>query len=494
MKAIRGAEISMDTPRSPKFASWTEDEILSHVGQATDERLFLLYEAVARGIRIEKLHEITMVDEWFLAKLERLSEIERALTQGLKGELYMTAKRAGYTDGAIERLSGEKIARPAKIAYKTVDTCAAEFEARTPYFYASFDGENEAADFIARGAGGKKRVIVFGSGPIRIGQGIEFDYASVRCVWTLKAQGYEVAMVNNNPETVSTDFDTADRLYFEPLTPEDVRGVIETERPYGVVVAFGGQTAIKLTKSLRAMGVHILGTGADAIDAAEDRARFDAILHRLHIKRPEGAGVRTLDEALETAARLGYPVLVRPSYVLGGQNMIIAFEPEEIARYMRRILAGGADGPVLIDKYLMGTEVEVDAVCDGEDILIPGIMEHVERAGVHSGDSIAVYPAWNLTGPVTRRLVDLTRTLALALDTRGLINIQYVIYENEVYVIEANPRASRTIPYISKVTGLPVVDLATRAMLGEKISDMGCGAGTLPAVGIFGGQGAGVLL
>ncbi len=477
MKAIRGAEIAMDTPRSAKFAHLTEAEILAGVGQATDERLFLLYEALARGVSIEKLHEITMVDEWFLAKLKHLCDIESALAEGLDDERYMRAKRAGFPDGAIRRISGQEIPHPAKIGYKMVDTCAAEFKAETPYFYASRDAENEAAEFIAERASGKKRVIVFGSGPIRIGQGIEFDYASVHCVWTLKQQGYEVAMVNNNPETVSTDFDTADRLYFEPLTPEDVAGVIETEMPYGVVVAFGGQTAIKLTKHLDAMGVHILGTSADAIDAAEDRERFDEVMNALHIKRPEGAGVYTLDEALATAERLGYPVLVRPSYVLGGQNMIIAFEPEEITRYMEIILAGGIDSPILIDKYLMGTEVEVDAVCDGEDILIPGIMEHVERAGVHSGDSIAVYPAWNLTGPVTQRLIDCTRTLALALSTRGLINIQYVIYENEVYVIEANPRASRTIPYISKVTGLPVVDIATRAMLGEKLRDMGYGTG-----------------
>ena len=477
MKAIRGVEISMDTPRSPKFAALSEDEIVATAGQATDERLFLVYEGIARGISIQKLHEVTLIDEWFLSKLKALYEIEAALENGFDEELYRAAKRAGYPDAAIERISGQKVKVPAVIGYKMVDTCAAEFEAETPYFYASRDEENEAAEFIARRGSDKKRVIVFGSGPIRIGQGIEFDYASVHCVWTLKQQGYEVAMVNNNPETVSTDFDTADRLYFEPLTPEDVAGVIATEKPYGVVVAFGGQTAIKLTKCLDRMGVHILGTSADSIDAAENRERFDDVMNRLGLKRPDGTGVYTLPDALAAAERLGYPVLVRPSYVLGGQNMIIAFEPEEIVRYMNIILAGGIDSPILIDKYLMGTEVEVDAVCDGEDILIPGIMEHVERAGVHSGDSIAVYPAWNLTGPVTQRLIDCTRKLALALGTRGLINIQYVIYENEVYVIEANPRASRTIPYISKVTGLNVVDIATRAMLGEKLKDMGCGTG-----------------
>ena len=294
---------------------------------------------------------------------------------------------------------------------------------------------------------------MFGSGPIRIGQGIEFDYASVHCVWTLKEQGWEVAMVNNNPETVSTDFDTADRLYFEPLTPEDVAGVIATEKPDGVVVAFGGQTAIKLTRALRGMGVPILGTAAEDIDAAEDREKFDALLERHGIKRPQGTSVHTVEAALEAAHTLGYPVLVRPSYVLGGQNMIIAFDDEEIRRYMELILSQGITDPILIDKYLMGTEVEIDAVCDGEDVLIPGIMEHIERAGVHSGDSIAVYPAWNLTGPITERLIECTAKLARGLNTVGLINIQYVVYQSEVYVIEANPRASRTIPYISKVTG-----------------------------------------
>ena len=324
---------------------------------------------------------------------------------------------------------------------------------------------------------GKKRVIVFGSGPIRIGQGIEFDYASVHCVWALKEAGFEVIIVNNNPETVSTDFDTGDRLYFEPLTPEDVNSIIKTEKPYGVVVAFGGQTAIKLTKFLEAQGINILGTPADSIDAAEDRKRFDALLEELQIKRPKGATVMTTEEALIAANELHYPVLIRPSYVLGGQNMIIAFGDDDVREYMSIILANNIDNPILIDKYMMGVEIEVDAICDGEDILIPGIMEHIERAGIHSGDSIAVYPAWNLNGALTERIVDYSKKLALALKTQGLVNIQYVIHHNEIYVIEVNPRSSRTIPYISKVTGVPMVDLATRAMLGEKLADMGFGTG-----------------
>ena len=358
-----------------------------------------------------------------------------------------------------------------------VDTCAAEFEAQTPYFYSTFDKENEAAQFIKNKNSDKKTVIVFGSGPIRIGQGIEFDYASVHCVWALKKAGYDVVIVNNNPETVSTDFDTADRLYFEPLTTEDVMGIIKTENPFGVVVAFGGQTAIKLTKFLSESGVNILGTSYDAIDMAEDRERFDELLEKYHIKRPRGVTVMTTEEALSVADKIGYPVLLRPSYVLGGQNMIIAFNEADVKEYMAIILAQNIENPILIDKYLQGTEIEVDAICDGEDILIPGIMEHIERAGVHSGDSIAVYPAWNLSDEMTQIIVESSRNLAIELKTKGLVNIQYLIYNNELYVIEVNPRSSRTIPYISKVTGVPMVDLATRAMLGEKLSDMGYGTG-----------------
>lgn len=478
LKAVRGAELSLDTLSAAKYHELSDAQLNERMATATDERLFLLYEALRRGQSVEQLHQLTMIDEWFLEKMVKIRDMEKALASGtLDDALYLAAKRTGFTDTAITRISGQKIAHPRRSVYKMVDTCAAEFEAQTPYFYATCDEENEAAEFIARKNSGKKRVIVFGSGPIRIGQGIEFDYASVHCVWTLKKMGYEVIMVNNNPETVSTDFDTADRLYFEPLCPDDVMDVIATEQPVGVVVAFGGQTAIKLTRHLKKAGIPILGTSADAIDTAEDRERFDAILNKLGIKRPQGTAVMTLPEALDAAHRLGYPVLVRPSYVLGGQNMIIAFTDAEIERYMGIILENGIENPILIDKYLMGTEVEVDAVCDGTDVLIPGIMEHVERAGVHSGDSIAVYPAWNLSGPLTQELIESTKLLATALDTRGLINIQYVIHENEVYVIEANPRASRTIPYISKVTGVPVVDLATRVMMGEKIADLGYGTG-----------------
>ena len=361
--------------------------------------------------------------------------------------------------------------------YKMVDTCAAEFNAETPYFYSTFDEENEAEEFIKEKNSDKKTVIVFGSGPIRIGQGIEFDYASVHCVWALKKAGYEVVIVNNNPETVSTDFDTADRLYFEPLTNEDVMGIINTEKPYGVVVAFGGQTAIKLTQFLDEQGVNILGTSYDAIDMAEDRERFEELLESHNIARAKGVTVMTLEEALEAAEKIGYPVLLRPSYVLGGQNMIIAFNEADVKEYMGIILAQEIENPILIDKYLMGTELEVDAICDGEDILIPGIMEHVERSGVHSGDSIAVYPAWNVTDDMVEIIIEATRNLALSLKTKGLVNIQYIVYNGELNVIEVNPRSSRTIPYISKVTGVPMVDLATKAMLGEKLKDMGFGTG-----------------
>lgn len=370
-------------------------------------------------------------------------------------------------------------------SYKMVDTCAGEFNAETPYFYSAYDSENEAAQFLEerRGAleacprGERRTIIVLGSGPIRIGQGIEFDYASVQCVWALKKLGYDVVTINNNPETVSTDFDTSDRLYFEPLTPEDVMGVIETEKPIGVVVAFGGGTAIKLAKFLDSKGVRILGTSADAIDLAEDRERFEELCERLHINRPKGLTVFTEQEALEATAKLGYPVLLRPSYVLGGQNMIVAFNDDDVREYMKIILAQEIKNPVLIDQYMMGTELEVDGICDGEDVLIPGIMEHIERTGIHSGDSIAVYPSWNLNDIMREKIIRQSRELALALGTKGLVNIQYLIYNNDLYIIEVNPRSSRTVPYISKVSGVPMVELAVRAMLGEKLCDMGYGTG-----------------
>ena len=481
MKAVRGAEIGCDTLRMRSMAELDDEALLKLIGQCTDQRLFAVYEAIGRGVSLEKLHEITKIDYFFLNKFLNLYNMEVRLKQGsIDQETLMQAKRMGYPDSAIERLSGEKVPAHPQPVYKMVDTCAAEFEAETPYFYATWDEENEAEEFLRqREQEGKRKpcVVVLGSGPIRIGQGIEFDYASVHCVWMLKQAGYDVVMINNNPETVSTDFDTADRLYFEPLTPEDVLGVIATEKPVGVVAAFGGQTAIKLTRSLQKAGVPILGTSADMIDAAEDRERFDAAMEKNGIKRPQGRTVMTEAEALKAANELGYPVLVRPSYVLGGQNMIIAYRDDDIREYMKIILDQGIENPILIDQYLMGIECEADAICDGEDVLIPGIMEHVERSGVHSGDSIAVYPAWNLNGMMVRRLIEVTRAIALELGTVGLINIQYIVYHNEVFVIEANPRASRTVPYISKVTGVPMVDLAVRAMLGEKLKDMGFGTG-----------------
>ena len=477
MKAVRGAEISLDSLSLPALTALNTGEVRKKLHDCNDERLFVVFEAIKRGVPCEEVHDITKIDEWFLYKLRHLAELERRMARELDDELYTEAKKCGYPDRVIERISGERIKNPRPAVFKMVDTCAAEFAAETPYFYSTYDEGNEAAEFIREHPSEKKTVIVFGSGPIRIGQGIEFDYASVHCVWALKQAGYEVVIVNNNPETVSTDFDTADRLYFEPLTPEDVMQVIRTEQPWGVVVAFGGQTAIKLANFLETQGVRILGTPADSIDAAEDRERFDALLESHGIKRPKGTTVMCMQDALAAANELGYPVLLRPSYVLGGQNMIIAFCDEDIREYMAIILAHSIKNPVLIDKYLMGIEIEVDAICDGEDVLIPGIMEHIERAGIHSGDSIAVYPAWNISGALTEKLIDYTRKLALSLHTQGLVNIQYVVHENEIYVIEVNPRSSRTIPYISKVTGVPMVDLATRAILGERLRDMGYGTG-----------------
>lgn len=478
MKAVRGAEISHNTLDDPQFEALSDASVIDRLNVCDDQRLFCVYEALKRGVSVEQIHEITLIDEWFLEKLVNIVKTEEELKKGaLTQELYTAAKNIGFLDKTIEKLSGCKIENPLVPVYKMVDTCAAEFAAETPYFYSTFDQENEAEEFISEQNSGKQTVIVFGSGPIRIGQGIEFDYASVHCVWALKRAGYDVVIVNNNPETVSTDFDTADRLYFEPLTDEDVMGIIKTEKPFGVVVAFGGQTAIKLTKFLSENGVRILGTSYDAIDMAEDRERFDELLEKYNIKRPKGVTVMTTEEALSVADRIGYPVLLRPSYVLGGQNMIIAFNEADVKEYMAIILAQNIENPILIDKYLQGTELEVDAICDGEDILIPGIMEHVERAGVHSGDSIAVYPAWNLSDEMTEIIVESSKNLALSLNTKGLVNIQYLIYKNELYVIEVNPRSSRTIPYISKVTGVPMVDLATRAMLGEKLKDMGFGTG-----------------
>ncbi|MEG1869723.1 MAG: carbamoyl-phosphate synthase large subunit, partial [Oscillospiraceae bacterium] len=478
MKAVRGAEISMDSLTLKPLHLFTDDEIKNKIADCNDQRLFVIYEAMKRGISCEYIHEVTKIDMWFLSKLMNLVKMEiRLFSEMLTDDLYMSAKKLGFPDNVIERISGKTIANKVRASFKMVDTCAAEFAAQTPYFYSTYDEVNEAKQFLDAKKSDKETVIVLGSGPIRIGQGIEFDYASVHCVWSLKKAGYEVVIINNNPETVSTDFDTSDRLYFEALTPEDVMNIIHTEKPLGVVVAFGGQTAIKLTKYLESQGVKIIGTTGECIDIAEDRERFDELLEELNIRRPKGQTVMSLEDGLKVANTLEYPVLVRPSYVLGGQNMIIAFCDDDIREYMKIILEQGIQNPILIDKYLTGIEIEVDAICDGEDILIPGIMEHVERAGIHSGDSIAVYPAWNLSGELTEKLIAHTKNLALSLGTKGLVNIQYVIHANEIYVIEVNPRSSRTIPYISKVTGVPMVDLATRAMLGEKLSDMGYGNG-----------------
>ena len=407
-------------------------------------------------------------------------EDDRSLSP-LPDTLVRTLKQNGFPDKVITRLSGGRSFERLPYAYKMVDTCSAEFDAQTPYFYGTYDEEDEASEFLQNHRDDKKPVVmVFGSGPIRIGQGIEFDYASVHCVWALKEAGYEVVIVNNNPETVSTDFNTADRLYFEPLTPEDIADIIRIEKPIGTVVAFGGQTAIRLTKWLCEQKIPILGTPADSIDAAEDRGRFEALLKSLHIRQPQGSTVHTTKEALAAANELGYPVLLRPSYVLGGQNMIIAHSDADVEEYMSIILSHMEGNLVLIDKYMMGTELEVDAICDGEEVLLPGIMEHIDRAGIHSGDSIAVYPAWNLSAAQTAKLVDYSTRLALALNTKGLINIQYVISKGQIYVIEVNPRSSRTVPYLSKVTGIPMIDIATRVMLGEKLKDMPYGTGLYP--------------
>ena len=472
MKAIRGAEIGLDTLNVPPLS---QAPLRERLLEQDDRRLFTIFEALKAGYSVEEIHALTHIDRWFLHKLKGLADFEDALTaQSLDEKLYRRAKRLGYTDGALRRLCGVDKVPDLPMAYKMVDTCGAEFDAETPYFYSSFDSECESRAFPRSG---KPVVMVLGSGPIRIGQGIEFDYSSVHCVWTLREMGYEVVIVNNNPETVSTDYDTADRLYFEPLCQEDVWNIIRVEQPVGVVVAFGGQTAIKLTEYLDRHGVRILGTSADSIDVAEDRARFDALLERFGIRRPQGRGVRTLPEALEAAEALGYPVLLRPSYVIGGQNMCIARDTETTERYMRGILAAGIDNPVLVDKYMPGTELEVDVISDGEEVLIPGIMEHIERAGVHSGDSIAVYPPYNLNDKFLHRIVDVSEKLALALGTKGLVNIQYLIYQDELYVIEVNPRASRTVPYISKVTDVPMVDLASRIMLGAKLRELDYGTG-----------------
>ncbi len=477
MKAIRSLEQHVDCLRSYDFSDLDKDALLKRLGRVDDQRIYVIAEALRRGIDYDTIYDITKVDQWFLDKLAILVEMEHALeTQPLTAELLKEAKRIEFPDNVIARLTGKSEEEIKQMrydnnivaAFKMVDTCAAEFEASTPYYYSCFDGVNEAVE-----TNPPKKVLVLGSGPIRIGQGIEFDYCSVHATWAFSKAGYETVIINNNPETVSTDFDIADKLYFEPLTPEDVENIVRLEKPDGAVVQFGGQTAIKLTESLMKMGVPILGTKAEDVDAAEDRELFDRILEETQIPRAEGGTVYTAEEAKEVANRLGYPVLVRPSYVLGGQGMQIAISDEEIEEFMEVINRIAQDHPILVDKYLQGRELEVDAVCDGTDILIPGIMEHIERTGVHSGDSISVYPAYTVSDHVKETIAEYTRRLAKALHVKGLINIQFIAVGEEIYVIEVNPRSSRTVPYISKVTGIPIVDLATEVIIGKTIRELG---------------------
>ena len=477
MKAIRSLEQHVDCLMNEDYSGYSDEEITEMLNRVDDRRIYVIAEAIRRGVTYETIHDITKIDVWFIDKLAILVEMENALkTQPLTRELLLEAKRIEFPDNVIAKLTG-KTTKDIKAlrneygihaAFKMVDTCAAEFEATTPYYYSCFKSENEVIKTHP-----EKKVLVLGSGPIRIGQGIEFDYCSVHSTWAFKQEGYETIIVNNNPETVSTDFDIADKLYFEPLTPEDVENIVELEKPDGAVVQFGGQTAIKLTKSLMEMGVPILGTSAEDVDAAEDRELFDEILEKCAIPRPKGHTVFTVDEALNAAHELGYPVLVRPSYVLGGQGMQIAVSDDDVVEFMNIINRQVQEHPVLVDKYIVGKEIEVDAVCDGEDILIPGIMEHIERAGIHSGDSISVYPAQSLNDKVIATLEDYTGRLARALHVKGLINIQFIVSHDEVYVIEVNPRSSRTVPYISKVTGIPIVKLATRVITGHTIKSMG---------------------
>ena len=494
MKAIRSLEQHVDCLRSYDFSALSAEDLKERLKKVDDQRIWVIAEALRKGLDYETIHEITMVDEWFIDKIAVLVEMEEKLEKGpLTPELLREAKRLEFPDNVISRLSGMpeeqiknlRLENGITAVYKMVDTCAAEFEASTPYYYSVYGGENEAEEsrsgqLRSDGTVCPKKVLVLGSGPIRIGQGIEFDYCSVHATWAFSKAGYETVIINNNPETVSTDFDIADKLYFEPLTPEDVENVVNIEHPDGAVVQFGGQTAIKLTESLMKMGVPILGTSAENVDAAEDRELFDKILEECEIPRPSGGTVYTAQEAKAVANRLGYPVLVRPSYVLGGQGMQIAISDEEIEEFMAIINRIAQDHPILVDKYLQGKEMEVDAVCDGTDILIPGLMEHVERAGVHSGDSISVYPAQTVSENVKKTIAEYTRRLAKSLHVIGLINIQFIVVGEEVYVIEVNPRSSRTVPYISKVTGIPIVDLAAAVITGKTIRELGYEPGLQP--------------
>ena len=477
MKAIRSLEQHVDSLMSYDFSYLKGEELLEELKVVDDRRIWKIAEAIRQGISYEDIHRITKIDNWFIDKIAILVEMEQKLkTEELTAETLKEAKRLEFPDNVIAELTGKtereihdlRHDNGITASYKMVDTCAAEFAAETPYYYSVFGSENEVVE-----TSGKKKVLVLGSGPIRIGQGIEFDFCSVHCTWAFAKEGYETIIINNNPETVSTDFDIADKLYFEPLTPEDVENVVNIEKPDGAVVQFGGQTAIKLTEALIKMGVKILGTSAENVDAAEDRELFDAILEKCQIPRPKGHTVFTAEEAKKAANELGYPVLVRPSYVLGGQGMRIAVSDEDVEEYIGIINQIAQEHPILVDKYLMGKEIEVDAVCDGEDILIPGIMEHIERAGIHSGDSISVYPAQTISQKAKDTIAEYTRRLAQALHVIGMINIQFIVVGEDVYVIEVNPRSSRTVPYISKVTGIPIVPLATRVILGHKIKELG---------------------
>ncbi|MCD7746624.1 MAG: carbamoyl-phosphate synthase large subunit [Lachnospiraceae bacterium] len=494
MKAIRSLEQHVDCLLSYDFSDLDEEALLRQLSVVDDRRIWVIAEALRRKIPYETIHEITKIDIWFIDKLAILTEMEERLrTEELTVELLKEAKRIEFPDNVIARLTGKTEQEIKQLrwdndilaAYKMVDTCAAEFEATTPYYYSVFGSENEVVYGDEALSCPKKKVLVLGSGPIRIGQGIEFDFCSVHCTWAFEKEGYETIIINNNPETVSTDFDIADKLYFEPLTPEDVENVVRLEKPDGAVVQFGGQTAIKLTESLMKMGVPILGTSAENVDAAEDRELFDEILEQCSIPRPAGHTVFTAEEAKKAANELGYPVLVRPSYVLGGQGMQIAINDEDVEQYIGVINRIAQEHPILVDKYLVGKEIEVDAVCDGEDVLIPGIMEHIERAGIHSGDSISVYPAQSLSNKIKRVIEDYTRKLARSLHVIGLINIQFIVSNDEVYVIEVNPRSSRTVPYISKVTGIPIVPLATRVILGATIRELGFEPGLQPEADYF---------
>lgn len=484
MKAIRSLEQHVDSLMSYDFTGLSADELRERLSVVDDQRIYVIAEALRKGLSYDEIYDITKIDRWFIDKISVIVEMETALRSGpLTVELLKEAKRIEFPDSVIGQLCGrteEEIKKlrydnDIRAVYKIVDTCAAEFAAATPYYYSVYGGECEAME-----TKGRKKVLVLGSGPIRIGQGIEFDYCSVHATWAFSKAGYETIIINNNPETVSTDFDIADKLYFEPLTPEDVESIVNIEKPDGAVVQFGGQTAIKLTESLMKMGVPILGTRAEDVDAAEDRELFDRILEQTNIPRAAGGTVYTAKEAKEVANRLGYPVLVRPSYVLGGQGMQIAISDEEVEEFMEIINRIAQDHPILVDKYLQGKEIEVDAVCDGEDILIPGIMEHIERTGVHSGDSISVYPAPTIGKLIKDKIADYTKRLATALHVRGLINIQFIAIDEDVYVIEVNPRSSRTVPYISKVTGIPIVDLATEVILGKTIKELGYKPGLQP--------------